>query len=349
MSPPCFTCNDLDTFFDSALTKDVLSTMTSALICVCNYNTRNCRALAKHKQCCEVARAHIRSNFNVLLSTSNHSGGVANDDDCNDDVANNAVYEFHDYNASNEYKDVTDDTICASDCSSSCSEDDHSATISLCSSMDVVNIFHNDQTSEDDTVDANSNHSMSCEYQTSTSPSTANSDENEHTSIAVKYYPPMFSNDHRRLCFSSAYQLQVQLNSLLNQNRASVGMYNEVINLFNAYLTLPEFSRMTTLKSRNKFLLETEKAFLIETMKPMYGRVKLRDNSLATVPVFDATTMILSLLHDPTLMVPENFALGYDIFTGAELEGCHCNGRYGEVHTGNAWAKALRWHCGSDA
>ncbi len=69
-------------------------------------------------------------------------------------------------------------------------------------------------------------------------------------------------------------------------------------------------------------------------MKPIYGRVKLTNNSLATVPVFDTTAMILSLLHDPTLMIPENLAAGYDIFTGAELEGYECNDRYGEVHTG---------------
>lgn len=213
--------------------------------------------------------------------------------------------------------------------------------------MDVVDEFKNNRNSDDDTNDGNSDGSMSCEYHTSPSTSTSDS-EGRQRSIVTKYYPSMFSNQHRRQCFSSAYQLQVQLNSLLNRNKASVGMYDEVVTLFNAYLTSPEFSRMTTLKSRNKFLLETEKAFSIESMKPIYGRVKLTDNSIATVPVFDATAMILSLLHDPTIMVPENLAAGYDIFTGAELDGYECNGRYGEVHTGDAWAKALKWHCGGN-
>ena len=120
-------------------------TMTSAFVCICDYNARNRRALAKHKQCCEVARAHIGSNLNVLLSTSMHCGGGEHDNDCDENSDDNVVYEFHDYNASNEYEDVNNDTLlCASD-DSSCGEDNHSATISLCSMVDYD--FNNDQNS----------------------------------------------------------------------------------------------------------------------------------------------------------------------------------------------------------
>ena len=81
-------------------------------------------------------------------------------------------------------------------------------------------------------------------------------------------------------------------------------------------------------------------------MKPTNQNVKLTDNTLATVPVFDAKTMILSLLHDPSLMKQENLAEGYDIFTGEELDGYNCNNNYGEIHTGDAWKPALRRFCG---
>ena len=119
-------------------------TMTSAFVCICNYNARNRRALAKHKQCCEVAREQIGSNFNVLLSTSMHCGGsTGGNDDCDNDGANNVVYELHDYNASNEYKDGVNDTRSESlGETSSCGKDDHSATISFCS-MDVVDELNN--------------------------------------------------------------------------------------------------------------------------------------------------------------------------------------------------------------
>ncbi len=182
-------------------------TMTSAFICICNYNARNCRALAKHNQRCEVARAHIGINFNVLLSMSMHCGGSGGgssggDDKCDNDGTNNVVYKFHDYNASNKYEDVVNDTLSASlDDSSLCVEDGHSATISFCS-MDVVDEFNNNQNSKDDidNDDAKSDGSMSCEYHTSPSTSTSDS-EGHHPRIIPKYYPPMFSNKHRRQCF----------------------------------------------------------------------------------------------------------------------------------------------------
>ncbi len=51
-------------------------------------------------------------------------------------------------------------------------------------------------------------------------------------------------------------------------------------------------------------------------MQPKIGGVKLHDGSLATVPVFDVKSMILSIVHNQTIMMEENFAVGYDIFTG---------------------------------
>ena len=74
----------------------------------------------------------------------------------------------------------------------------------------------------------------------------------------------------------------------------------------------------------------------------------MTNNSLVTVPVFDAKAMILSLLHDHTVMRKENFAEGYDIFTGKEWKDEECNNKYGEIHTGDAWKPALRRYCGND-
>ena len=59
-------------------------------------------------------------------------------------------------------------------------------------------------------------------------------------------------------------------------------------------------------------------------------------------------TMILSILHDNTLMRQENFATGLDIFTGDVDEHCPQNKCYGEIHTGEAWQPAKERFCGRD-
>ena len=58
----------------------------------------------------------------------------------------------------------------------------------------------------------------------------------------------------------------------------------------------------------------------------------LHNNDIATVPVFDMKTMILSILHDKTLMRAENFAEGLDIFTGDVDGNCSVNDCYGEIY-----------------
>ncbi len=171
-----------------------------------------------------------------------------------------------------------------------------------------------------------------------------NDDNNSETCATLQYSPPLFLDIAPSL--SSAYRLQVQLNTLFDKNKASLTMHDEIINLFNEYIESTEFNRKTTLRHRKVFVAQTEKMFGIQGMHPTYGSVCLTDNTVATVPVFNAKTMILSLLHDPTLMRPENFAAGYDIFTGAELVGYDSNNNYGEVHTGDAWMPALSRYCG---
>ena len=174
--------------------------------------------------------------------------------------------------------------------------------------------------------------------------SSSSSSSSDESDIIPDFDPPLFPHGKQHL--SAAYKLQVGLNNLLDKNKASIGMYNEIVTLFNAYLSSPNFSPFARLKSRKLFIKESEKLFSIAAMKPINENVKLTDNTLATVPVFDAKTMILSLLHDPSLMREENFAEGYDIFRGDELDGYECNNNYGEIHTGDAWQPALRRFCG---
>ncbi len=344
--------------------------MASAFTCLCGVHFRNPTAIAKHKQYCATVQKDISQNCNFLLSTATNDvgrGGVDDSDgathvfdsyfasyddvDCSsyheeDDVgrggvddSDGATHVFDSYFAS--YDDV--------DCSSNHEEDDvekenrdlsdsdeddddkHSASLSI-GEHQRMNNEEDDSTSESDDEDddgySRSDDSMSCD------------------DPIPGYDKPLFSPKQPHL--SAAYQLQAHLNSLFDKNKASVQMYDEMVKLFNAYISSPQFSKNTLLRPRKHFISESENLFSIQALKPRNGTVKMTDNTLVTVPVFDAKAMILSILHDPVLMKEENFAEGYDIFTGAEIEGCAANNKYGEIHTGDAWKPALTRFCGSN-
>ncbi len=319
--------------------------MTSTLVCACQYIARNRKALTKHKQSCQVVQTNIGRGSNYLLSTSLHNNRASNKEAEDDDgSANNIVYEFLDYDMENSDGDQSSDY----DVDSSNEEDEHSATISIGTTETVYDELHDcdgklsDNTEYIDNCDDGDCHSSS----SSSMCDTSSSSEQDGELSLPDYDPPMFAPRREHLC--GAYKLQVAMNSLLDRNKASVGMFDDLVKLFNSYINSPEFSRMTTLRTRKQFMVESEKMFSIQSMKHSLGNVKLTDDTLATVPVFDARVMILSMLHDPSLMREENFAPGYDIFTGAELDDCECNNSYGEVHTGDAWRPAVTQYCGSD-
>jgi hypothetical protein len=85
----------------------------------------------------------------------------------------------------------------------------------------------------------------------------------------------------------------------------------------------------------------------LASLRPVNKQVTLHDNSRVTVPVFDAKAMIMDILTNPVLMKKENFAQGYDIFSG-DVDITHsANSVYGEIHTGDEWIPArneqIRW------
>jgi hypothetical protein len=54
--------------------------------------------------------------------------------------------------------------------------------------------------------------------------------------------------------------------------------------------------------------------------------------------------MIISLLNNPSLMKEQNFAEGYNVFTG-KVHNHPDNNKYEEVHTGDAWLPARNRYC----
>ncbi len=148
----------------------------------------------------------------------------------------------------------------------------------------------------------------------------------------------------RRKIMMAVTKLQVMLNDLLIKHKASLLLYDEICELFNSYLASPYFDRFAKLKSRKSLLRYPEKTQNTECLQPINGTVRLHDNALVTVPVFDTKHMIISLLNDPSLMKEQNFAEGYNVFTG-EVHNHPDNNKYGEVHTGDAWLPARNRYC----
>jgi len=325
--------------------------MASRFLCICQSSFGCQRGLATHKQTCQQFLDHTRNNFSILRSTTTldaSEGGNGTDAAATYD--DDYIYGIgYDLDGEGEVDDApVDGTINAdkySDDEYSDDGDDHSATIRFGDLADMYDTMGYEDERYFGCIDASD---MSWSSDSSASESYSDSD----TSVLSfdddrlpEFAPPMFR--HIPPHMSSAYQFQVELSSLFDRNKASLTMYDSLIRLFNEYIASREFNRNIVLKTRNQFMVATEKMFNIQSFQPIHGNVTLCNNTAVTVPVFDAQAMILSLLHNPMIMKQENLAPGYDIFTGA-VDDSECNNVYGEIHTGDRWAPALTRHCGID-
>jgi hypothetical protein len=151
------------------------------------------------------------------------------------------MYKFVNYNdvdidcsSNNEQEFVDRENYWSDD------DDEHTASLSL-GNLQSINNQEDDSTtaSDDDNDDDNndeyshSDSSMSCDQ------SEIFDDEAEDP--IPDYDHPLFCQKQPYLL--AAYQLQVQLNSLFNKNKASVQMYDDMVKLFNAYISSPQFSK----------------------------------------------------------------------------------------------------------
>ena len=123
-------------------------------------------------------------------------------------------------------------------------------------------------------------------------------------------------------------KFQVLFNDLLIKHKASLLLYDEICHLFEQYILSPNFNRFDKFKSRRSLLTSTHKTFIFKTLQPINGTVRLHDNTLVTVPVFDTKHMIVSLLTDPSVMNKKNFAEGYNVLTG-KVDNHPANNKYG--------------------
>jgi len=143
-------------------------------------------------------------------------------------------------------------------------------------------------------------------------------------------------------------KVQIRLNDLINRHKAPLLLYDEIVHLFNDYISSDNFSKYGKLCTRQSFIKQLEKSHpSVTALRPVNKLVTLHDDTQVTVPVFDIQAMILDILTNPELMREENFAEGYDIFTG-EIDDNHpSNLNYGEIHTGDEWTPARNKYCQS--
>ena len=144
---------------------------------------------------------------------------------------------------------------------------------------------------------------------------------------------------------ASVHKFQVMLLDIIYKHKASLKMYDDICELVNEYSSSSDFDRHAKLQSRISFLGSIEKTHRTQELIPYHGTVKLHNETSVTVPVFDTKQMIISMLTDPSLMNPNNFAEGYNVLTGDVSVDHPSNHKYGEVHTGDSWCQAKNFYC----
>ena len=140
-------------------------------------------------------------------------------------------------------------------------------------------------------------------------------------------------------------KVQIKLNNLINNHKASLKLYDDIVNLFNEYITSPNFDAIAKLMSRKSFIKSMESLYCVTHLRPMNTEVRLHDKSRVTVPVFDAKAMILDLLSNKNLMNKSNRAEGYNVFSGDVDPTNQSNKKYSEIHTGDEWIPASDHFC----
>ena len=249
------------------------------------------QSLSRHKQACPPVLSDIEGNLNILMTTSDRRRIQFGED--NNGRDDDLIYDMNEYEVAS-IVDEADDVIDFNALSDDFSDNNNfSATQSeIEDDDDIYDNLHQDRSDsfEDIFMDDESN--------TSSSSSSSSSWLQEGMEMEQKipaYDPPLFATGPSSV--TACYKLQVELNKLFDRNKASLSMYNEMIKLFNEYIESPEFNRLSVLQPRSQFIAKCEKMFRIESMAPKYHPVRMTDNTVATVPVFDAKTMILSLLY----------------------------------------------------
>jgi hypothetical protein len=83
-------------------------------------------------------------------------------------------------------------------------------------------------------------------------------------------------------------KVQITLNNLINNHKAPLKLYDNIVHLFNEYILSDNFDQFAKLKSRKSFIQSMESSYRVTHLWPKNRDVMLHDGSEVTVPVLDA-------------------------------------------------------------
>jgi hypothetical protein len=72
-------------------------------------------------------------------------------------------------------------------------------------------------------------------------------------------------------------KVQIKLNNLINNHKASLKLHNDIVDLFNEYIASPNFDLSATFKSRKTFIRSMESSYCVTKLRPMNTEVMLHD------------------------------------------------------------------------
>ena len=140
---------------------------------------------------------------------------------------------------------------------------------------------------------------------------------------------------------------QVHLASVLQRHRGNdLNMFQEITECISKHAIHHgvKFDTMHML-SRHTLVKKLTDEHKLHFLRPNMHLISLSNGSKATVPVYNVKQLLLSFLDDPNRMKPENFAPGYDIFSGRPTTPVtHLH----EIHTGSTWKNARDFYIGED-
>ena len=102
----------------------------------------------------------------------------------------------------------------------------------------------------------------------------------------------------------------------------------------------------TEILKRKKLVSFVEDAFQLYDLRHKVVHVPISGaRRQAAIAVYNLESIVRHILHNKDIMKKENFAEGYDIFTGKPTSP---STHYGEMHTGLAFEQARQKYCGDD-
>ena len=147
---------------------------------------------------------------------------------------------------------------------------------------------------------------------------------------------------------SSSTIAQIHLANILGKHKCDMALFDEVTNWVKHHSLYNDVDwKYGELMSRKGLLSSIETTMNTTKFKPRNTDVFLKSSgNKISVPVFDFTSMLLSLVHDHHCMRKENVIKDFDIFSGQATKDSDV---YGDMHTGELYKKSLKQYVKPDS